>query len=51
MVDGRYQGNPEVIMPCRNPADEALTDWQEDLNAIHRKVRGRVEHALARMKC
>ena len=51
MADGGYQGNPDVIMPCRKPADGTLTDWQEDLNAIHRKVRARVEHALARMKC
>ena len=51
MADGGYQGNPDVIMPYRKPADGTLTDWQEDLNAIHRKVRARVEHALARMKC
>ena len=51
MADGGYQGNPDVIMPYRKPADGTLTDWQEDPNAIHRKVRARVEHALARMKC
>ncbi|QUQ65365.1 IS5/IS1182 family transposase [Kutzneria sp. CA-103260] len=51
MADGGYQGNPDVIMPYRKPADGTLTDWQEDLNAIHRKVRARIEHALARMKC
>ncbi|REH46274.1 DDE superfamily endonuclease [Kutzneria buriramensis] len=51
MADGGYQGNPDVIMPHRKPADGTLTNWQEDLNAIHRKVRARVEHALARVKC
>jgi hypothetical protein len=52
MTDGGYQGNPEVIMPYRKPADGSdLPEWKEELNAIHRKVRARVEHALARMKC
>ena len=27
-----------------------ITDWQEQLNATHRQVRARVEHALAEMK-
>jgi hypothetical protein len=48
MADGVYRGNPEVIMPLRKRADGTLTDWQEDLNAMHRKVRASVEHALAR---
>ncbi|MEV6903796.1 transposase family protein [Amycolatopsis sp. NPDC051372] len=52
MADGGYQGNPEVIMPYRKPRDRSdLPGWQEDLNAGHRKIRARVEHALARMKC
>jgi hypothetical protein len=51
MTDGGYQGNPEVIMPYRKPADGELADWQEELNATHRKIRARVEHTLARMKC
>jgi hypothetical protein len=51
MTDGGYRGNPEVIMPYRKPTDRELTDWQEELNTIHRTVRARVEHALARMKC
>ncbi|WP_083753277.1 transposase family protein [Actinosynnema sp. ALI-1.44] len=51
MADGGYRGNPDVIMPYRKRAkDVALPDWQEDLNTVHRKVRARVEHALARMK-
>ncbi len=51
MADGGYRGNPGVIMPYRKRTkDTALPDWQEDLNKVHRKVRARVEHALARMK-
>lgn len=51
MADGGYQGNPGVIMPYRKPRDGSeLTDWQEQLNATHRKVRARVEHTLAEMK-
>ncbi|WP_253884885.1 transposase family protein [Actinokineospora diospyrosa] len=51
MADGGYQGNPGVIMPFRKRRDgQPLADWQEDLNAGHRKVRARVEHTLARMK-
>jgi len=38
-------------MTYRKPRDGTmLTDWQEDLNTSHRKVRTRVEHTLARMK-
>lgn len=52
MTDGGYQGNPEVIMPYRKPRDGSdLPDWKEQLNAVHRTVRARVEHTLARMKC
>jgi len=52
MTDGGYQGNPEVIMPYRKPRDSSdLPEWKEELNAIHRTVRARVEHTLARMKC
>jgi hypothetical protein len=51
MADGGYQGNPDVIMPYRKPRDGApLTDWQEDLNTVHRSIRARVEHAMASMK-
>lgn len=40
-----------MIMPYREPrGGGALTDWQEDLNTIHRRVRVRAEHTLARMK-
>jgi hypothetical protein len=51
MADGGYQGNSDVIMPYRKPRNgTVLSDWQEHLNATHRKVRTRAEHALARMK-
>jgi hypothetical protein len=51
MADGAYRGNPEVVIPYRQPTDRtALPQWQEDLNAVHRSVRARIEHTLARMK-
>jgi hypothetical protein len=51
MADGAYQGNPGVIIPYRRPRDGGeLEDWQEDLDAVHRNVRARIEHVLARMK-
>jgi DDE superfamily endonuclease/Helix-turn-helix of DDE superfamily endonuclease len=51
MADGAYRGNPDVIIPYRKPRDGGeLEAWQEDLNAVHRRVRARVEHVLARMK-
>jgi hypothetical protein len=50
MADGAYLGNPDVIIPYRKPVDGQLTDWQEELNEVHRHVRARVEHALAQMK-
>jgi hypothetical protein len=38
-------------MPYCKPRDGSeLPGWQEDLNATHRNVRARVEHALAEMK-
>jgi len=52
MTDAGYQSNSEVIMPYRKPCDGSdLRGWKDDLNSGHRKVRARVEHALARMKC
>jgi hypothetical protein len=51
LADGGYQGNKGVIMPYRKPRDgNELPDWQEELNSTHRRVRARVEHALADMK-
>jgi hypothetical protein len=37
-------------MPYRKRADDVLPAWQEELNAVHRRVRARVEHTLAGMK-
>ncbi len=52
LADGGYQGNPGVIIPYRRPRDGTpLPAWQEDLNAVHRSVRARIGHTLARMKC
>ena len=51
MADGGYQGNPEVIMPYRKPADGSeLPAWKTGLNTVHKRIRARVEHALAHMK-
>ncbi|MGC5032710.1 transposase family protein [Micromonospora sp. DT229] len=51
MADGAYRGNPDVIIPCRKPADgRALPDWKKSLNRHHRSVRAQVEHALAGMR-
>ena len=52
MTDGGYRGNPDVIRPYRKPADGSeLPARKEELNAIHRTIRTRVKHTLARMKC
>jgi hypothetical protein len=51
MADGGYLGNPEVIIPYRKPGKgQNLPEWQEELNIVHKRVRARVEHALAHMK-
>ena len=51
MADGGYQGNREVITPYRKPGDGSeLPAWKEELNTVHKRVRARVEHALAHMK-
>jgi hypothetical protein len=51
MADGANRSNPEVIIPYRKPADGTeLSQWEQHANRVHRGVRGRVEHALARMK-
>ncbi|PPK65583.1 DDE superfamily endonuclease [Actinokineospora auranticolor] len=51
MADGGYQGNKGVITPYRAPRDgTALPRWKDDLDTIHRGVRARVEHTLARLK-
>jgi DDE superfamily endonuclease/Helix-turn-helix of DDE superfamily endonuclease len=51
MADGGYRGHPEVIIPYRQPRDGSeLPAWKQDYNGGHRKIRARVEHALARLK-
>jgi hypothetical protein len=51
MADGAYRGNPEVIIPYRKPPDGTpFAEWKEQLNAHHRTIRARIEHAFARMK-
>jgi hypothetical protein len=51
MADGAYRGNPEVVIAYRKPAGGSdLPPWQEHLNTVHRSVRARIEHGLARMK-
>lgn len=52
MADGGYQGNPEVIMPFRTPGgDGELPTWKAEANTGHKRVRARVQHPLARLKC
>jgi hypothetical protein len=52
MTDGGYHGNPDVIMPFHKPRDgNDLPEWKEELNTVHRTVRARAEHTLARRKC
>jgi hypothetical protein len=52
MADGGYQGNPDVIMPYRNPREgqPPLPQWKQDLNTVHRRIRARIEHCFAHMK-
>ncbi|WP_119730063.1 transposase family protein [Thermomonospora amylolytica] len=51
MADGAYRGNPGVIISYRRGRDGAvLAAWQEDLNAVHRGVRARIEHTMAHLK-
>ncbi len=50
VADGGYHGVPEVIIPYRKPVNGEITDWQEELNTVHRRVRARVEHAIGQMK-
>jgi hypothetical protein len=50
MSDGGYYGVPDVIIPFRKPVYDQITDWQQELNAVHRRVRARIKHALAQIK-
>ncbi|WP_407691339.1 transposase family protein [Saccharopolyspora mangrovi] len=52
MTDCGYKCNTAVIMTyCKRSDGQPLPDWQEELNATNRRIRARVEHALAEMKC
>ena len=52
LADGGYHGNPGVIMPYRQPrGGTPLTGWQQQRNTTHRRIRARIEHALAGLKC
>lgn len=52
LADGGYRGNPEVIMPFRRPGGgQELPEWKTAVNTSHKRVRARVEHSLARLKC
>jgi hypothetical protein len=39
MVDGGYQGNPGVIMPDREPAEDQppLSQWKQVRNKAHKR--------------
>jgi hypothetical protein len=51
LADGGYRGNPEIVIPYRQPTNGTTSPrWKEDLYAVHRSVRARVEHTLAQMK-
>ncbi len=50
VADGGYYGVPEVIIPFRKPVHGEITDWQEELNVVHRRVRARMEHAIGQIK-
>ncbi|MFD4722282.1 transposase, partial [Streptomyces sp. NPDC058423] len=50
IADGGYRGTGLVIPHRRKRGQAELPAWKEEHNTSHRKVRARVEHALARMK-
>jgi hypothetical protein len=51
LADGGYQGTG-LLMPHRRKAgQDRLSAWQEANNTAHRKVRARIEHTFAAMKC
>jgi hypothetical protein len=50
--DGRRRipRQPRRIIPYgKRPDGSELPDWKQDYNSGHRKIRARVEHALARL--
>ena len=50
IADGGYQGTG-LLLPHRRPAGGRLPAWKEAHNADHRRVRARIEHVFAAMKC
>ncbi|CAM5416721.1 hypothetical protein GCM10010329_86680 [Streptomyces spiroverticillatus] len=50
IADGGYPGT-DLVMPHRRRKGEELADWQQTHNKSHKRVRARVEHVFARMKC
>ncbi|WP_432574035.1 transposase [Kineococcus sp. SYSU DK005] len=50
IADGGYLGTG-LLIPHRRTPGEDLPGWKEAHNTDHRRVRARVEHTLARLKC
>ncbi|MGW0916623.1 transposase family protein [Streptomyces sp. NPDC002784] len=50
VADGGYRGTGLVIPHRREKGQTELPAWREEYNTSHRTVRGRVEHAFARME-
>ncbi len=50
IADGGYQGTGLLIPHRKRRGQAQLSPQQESENAIHRRARARVEHALSRLK-
>ncbi len=50
IADGGYQGTGLLIPHRRQRGQDHLSPQQEAENAVHRRARARVEHALSRLK-
>ncbi len=50
IADGGYQGTGLLIPHRKRPGQTHLSPQQEAENAVHRRARARVEHALSRLK-
>ena len=51
LADGGYQGTGLLMPHRRKPGQDHLPDWKEANNTAHRRVRARIEHTFAAMKC
>ena len=51
LADGGYQGTGLLIPHRRKAGQVRLPAWKEDHNTAHRRVRARIEHTFAAMKC